>query len=104
MIDLKKYLALFPGETLYNKIGVTELNEILLNSMTNSWSRKAYVQVFDCEYIAFKKAANMFEHMEIAESIYEVVVGPSYKKYTRSDANFAGHSRKKRGEASLSHT
>ena len=48
--------------------------------MNNVWSRQAYVQVFDCEYIAFKKAVNIFEHMEIAKSIYKGVVEPSYKK------------------------
>ena len=40
----------------------------------------------------------MFERMEIAESIYEVVVEPSYKKPTRADANRSGHSSKKRVE------
>ena len=39
----------------------------------------------------------MFERMEIAESIYESVVEPSYKKTTRADANCADHSRQKRG-------
>ena len=51
LIDLKEYLASFWGATLTDNIGVTELNEILLNSMPNSWSIQAYVQVFDCEYI-----------------------------------------------------
>ena len=63
-----------------DKIGVTELNNILLNSMPNSWSKQAYVQDFDCESISFTKAVNMFELMEIAESIYEGVVTTSYKK------------------------
>ena len=63
LIDLNEYLALFPGATLTLKIGVTELNEILLNSMTNSWSNKDYVQGFDCESINFLKAVNMFERM-----------------------------------------
>ena len=40
------------------------------------------------------KKLNMFEHMKIAESIYEVVVEPSYKKTTRKDANRSGISRK----------
>ena len=55
-------------------MGVTELNEILLNSMPNIWSNQSYVQVFDCEYISFKKYVNMFEQMDIAESIHEGVV------------------------------
>ena len=35
--------------------------------------------------------------MERAESLYEGVLEPSYKKPTREDANHAGHSRKMRG-------
>ena len=63
LIGLNKYLDSFPGATLYDKIGVTELNEILLNSMPNSWYNQAYVQGFDCGYISFKKAVNMFDKM-----------------------------------------
>ena len=54
LIDLNEYLASFPGETLTDKIGVTELNKILLNSMPNILSKHAYVQYFNCEYITFK--------------------------------------------------
>ena len=61
-----------------DKIGVTKLKDILLNSMPNIWSNQAYVQGFYCKYISFKKAVNMFERMEIYESIYEGVVTPSY--------------------------
>ena len=39
--------------------------------------------------------------MEIVESIYDGVLEPSYKQYTRSDATRAGHSRKNRGESAL---
>ena len=46
----------------------------------------------------------MFERMEIAESIYESVVEPSYKKTTREDTNRAVHSRNKRGESASSKT
>ena len=42
--------------------------------------------------------------MEIAESIYEGVLEPSYKKYTRADINRSGHIRNYRGEATLSNT
>ena len=54
LMDLNEYLASFLGATFTDKIGVTELNEILLNSMTNSWSKQAYIQGFDCESINFK--------------------------------------------------
>ena len=56
-----------------DKIGMTELNEILLNSMPNSWSKKLYVQGFDYESINFKKSINIFERKEIHKSIYEGV-------------------------------
>ena len=36
----------FPGATLSDKIGVTEFNEIISNSMPNIWSKQAYVQGF----------------------------------------------------------
>ena len=42
--------------------------------------------------------------MEIADSIYKVVVEPSYKKPTRADANRDGHSSKNRGKVDLSWT
>ena len=59
-------------------MGVTELNEILLNIISNSWSKQAYAQGFDCETKPFKQFVNVFERMETTESIYEGVVTPSY--------------------------
>ena len=35
-IDLNEYLASFPGATMAEKMGVTELNENLLNSIPTS--------------------------------------------------------------------
>ena len=46
-----------------DEIGVTEINEVLLNSMHNSWSMILYAQGFDCESISFKKYVSMFECM-----------------------------------------
>ena len=63
LVDLNKYLTSFPGVTLSNEIGVTELDEILLNMIPNRQSKQAYVQGFDFEYISFKEAVNMFENM-----------------------------------------
>ena len=37
LVDLNDYLDSFPGATMYDKIGVTELNVILLNSIPNIW-------------------------------------------------------------------
>ena len=59
---------------------------------------------FDCEFITFFKAVNMFQRVEIAESIYEGVVENSYKKHTRSDSNCAGSSSRMRIEAASSTT
>ena len=94
-------MSSFPGAALYDKIGVTELNENILNSMNNSWYKKSYIQELDCEYILLKKAANMFDPMEITESIYEGLVEPYYKKTTWVDSNCAGHIRNKRGGSAL---
>ena len=78
LIDLNEYLESFPGATLANKISETELNEIILNSIPNSWYKQAYAQGFDCKSISFRKYVNMFERMKIAESIFEYVVEHSY--------------------------
>ena len=51
LIDLNGYLAYFPGATMADKMGITELIEILLNSIPNSWYKQAYVQGFDCETV-----------------------------------------------------
>ena len=51
-----------------------ELNEILLNSMPNKWSKHEYVQVFHCESITLKAYVNMLEYMGISEYIDEGVV------------------------------
>ena len=46
-----------------------DLDEILLKSMPNRWSNQAYMQGSDCKYITLKASINMFELMEISESI-----------------------------------
>ena len=60
------------------------------------------MQGFGCESILFKKAISVFGSMEIAESIYEGVVEPSYKKYTWAYSKRYGHIRNKRGGATSS--
>ena len=102
-IDIKEYLSVFLGEKSSDKICEMQLNEILLNSVPNTWIRHSYVQWFDCETITLKEL-NMFERMEILEYIHEGVIEPCYKKNNIEDANHAGHSRKIRGESGLSTT
>ena len=61
MINLKKYLSVFPGEKASDKMCKTKSNIILLNCTNNSWIRQAYMQGFDCKTIAFKNSVKMFE-------------------------------------------
>ena len=49
---------------------VMEINEILLNSIPNSWIKQVYVKGFDCESITFKTSVNMFESTQIVGSVY----------------------------------
>ena len=60
LIDLNEYLSSFPGATFSESFVVTELKEILLNSMPNICSKQECVQDFDCESISFLKSVNMF--------------------------------------------
>ena len=46
LIDLNEYLASFLGATMTDKFGITEINDILLNSTPNSWPKQVYVQGF----------------------------------------------------------
>ena len=102
--ELNKYFSVFLGVKPSDKICDMDLNEIFLKSMPNIWSRQACVQRFYCESITFKESINVFECMEIAESIYKGVVEPSYKKPTRSDSDRAGIIRKTREESASSTT
>ena len=54
-------------------------------------------RVFNVSILLKKIPVNMFECMEIAESIHEGVVEPSYKQYTKSDDTCAGPIRKNIG-------
>ena len=51
MIQLNEYLAALPEANESDKIGETEYNKIILDSIPNGWSKQAYVQGFDYEYI-----------------------------------------------------
>ena len=73
LIELNKYLASLPGSDMDEKNGMTELNEILLNIMSNIWINQAYVHVFYCKSITFKYADNMFESIYIYIYIFTKV-------------------------------
>ena len=82
MIYINAFLAVFRGSKASWEFGETELNEIIFKSMSNGWISQEYVQDFYCKYITLKYV-NIFEHIEIAESIYEVVVEHFYTKSIR---------------------
>ena len=48
---------------------MTELNDVFKNSMSNSWSKQAYLYGLDYGCITCKNDDNMFERVEIVESI-----------------------------------
>ena len=48
LIDINTYLDVFTGVKANAEICETELNEILFNSMPNSWRNQAYMQGFYC--------------------------------------------------------
>ena len=104
LVYLNEYLDVFPGAKISEIFCVTDIYKISLNSTPNSWSKKAYVQGFDYEYITLKADVNLFECMEIEEYIYGGVVEPYHKKPTRADAKRDGHIRKIRGEAASSNS
>ena len=61
LIKLNECLASLSGATFSEKIGVIELNGISFSSMPNIWSKEAYAQCFDCEYILLNKSVDMFD-------------------------------------------
>ena len=98
IVKLNDYLAIFPGSKEGDKLRETELNVIILHSILNGCTRQDCGQIFDFEVVTLKKAINMFDHMEVSESIYKGVLYYYYKmKTTRSEFTLFGN-RRKRGE------
>ena len=74
-----------------------ELKKIILHAVPNSWKKKDYIQVWDSEGRPYKDTRDMFDHMEIVESIYEG--GSPSKNTQQAESNHASLERKKKGEA-----
>ena len=66
------------GSNPNNKIVETELNDTLIHSMINGWVKKDLFKGLDFKLVNFQMECNLFEHMEIYEYIYEVVIETSY--------------------------
>ena len=104
IIEINEYFATLPGVKASYKIGDMGLNDIILNSMSNGWSKKVYVQIFDCEYIPFKNLSICLKAWKLRNLSMKGLVEPSHKKSTRAYDNRAGHSRQIRGKAASSKT
>ena len=80
LIELKKYLALLPGEKISEICFVMELNDFFLK-YAQHLDQEGIHGGFYFESIIFKEAVNMFELIEIAKFTYEGVVESPYKNY-----------------------
>ena len=74
LIELSKYLYSLPGAKMSEKIGVIDIDEILLISLPKSLSKQEFVQGFDYEYTTLENSVDMFEHIDISESSCEGLV------------------------------
>ena len=57
IIGLNDFSYAFPGAKARNKIGDTELNKIIMNTVKNVLSNKVYMQGFYCGSIFLKLSA-----------------------------------------------
>ena len=62
------------------------------------------MQGFYCKYISFKNSVDIFQRIEISESIYDGVVEPSYEKPNGEYVNHDRISRKMIEESASSNT
>ena len=61
---------MFTGLDATNKIYKVKHNEVLLHIILNGWDKQKFLQGFYFEALSFKKVLNMFERIDIAESIH----------------------------------
>ena len=78
-----------------------ELNRIFLHAVPSSWEKQSYLQGWEFKGSTYKETCNMFDHMEVADQLYE---GGKYYKTTnhRADANPTIHGSKYKGGESAS--
>ena len=72
----------------------------MLNIIPNVRGEQYLLQGFYSELFTFNKLINIFEHVEIVDSVYEGVVEPSIKKLTRADFKYYYCISKMRGGSS----
>ena len=71
LTGLNNYLPIFPGSNASNNMSPEELNEIILQTVLNVWSKKSYLQGWGFEGKTYKGTCDMFECMDIAEQVYK---------------------------------
>ena len=91
-MKINNYPTLFPGSSVSKKMATEELNKILLQSLSNEWTKQAYLQGWDLEVIIYKDTCKMFERMEIAEKFYKC--GNTSKNTNRAETNRVSHGSK----------
>ena len=100
LAELNNYLPIFPGSSATKNMAPEELNKILLQAAHNSWAKQAYLQGWVFEGSYYKYTCDMFERMEIAESIYER--GAPSQNTQRLEAKCSSLGRKQKGLGSTS--
>ena len=98
--ELNNYFPLFPISSTAKKMDPEELNDILLQNVSNSWAGQSYIQEWYFKGRSYKETCNMFERMKIAEAIYKGVA-PS-KNTQRVEADRTSSGRNKNGGSSAS--
>ena len=60
LTGLNNYLPIFPGSSASNNMSPEELNEIILQTVLNVWSKKSYLQGWGFEGKTYKGTCDMF--------------------------------------------
>ena len=81
MIGLNECLVASPEAKESDNIGETELNKILLNSIPNERSKKAYVQGFYCETITKEKLLIFLNKWKLRKQFMKVFYNIITKNY-----------------------
>ena len=68
------------------------LKKIVIQYVTNGWSRQAYIQVVYFESGSFRAAVKLFVWIDTVEEIFTYVILPSKNKLSRLNSNHTGHS------------
>ena len=100
LTELNDYLPLSPGSSAAKKMAPEELNRILRRVIPNSCARQACIKEWYFEGRYYKDTCEVFENIEIAESIYKV--GAPYQNTQQAESDRASIGKGKKEGASTS--